>query len=116
MMSTRAEGSPGSPIAVVTTVGSRAEAQSMACALVKARLAACVQINAIDSVYSWQGEIRADQEFRVVAKTSEASYAAVEAAIRELHSYELPAIHAIAFAHIHLAYGEWIAANSNGRP
>jgi periplasmic divalent cation tolerance protein len=110
------ERSSSTPILVVTTVASRAEAQRMARALVAGGLAACVQTNAIDSVYTWQREIREDAEYRVVAKTIERSYAAVEAAIRELHSYELPAIYAIALAHVHPPYGEWIVANSSGRP
>jgi uncharacterized protein involved in tolerance to divalent cations len=33
-------------------------------------------------------------------------------AIRELHSYELPAIHAFAFARISAPYAEWIESNS----
>lgn len=88
----------------------------MAHALVAGGLAACVQITPIESVYAWQGEIREDAELRLVVKTIEARYAAVEAAIRGLHSYELPAIHAIAFAHVERAYGEWIADNSIGGP
>jgi len=104
------------PIAVVTTVATRDEAMRIAEALVARRLAACVQIGAIESVYAWKGELRRDPEFRVLAKTTAARYAAVEAAIRELHSYELPAIHAIAFAHVSTPYGEWIAENSNGQP
>lgn len=106
---------PDAPIAVVTTVGTRDEAMRIAEALVARRLAACVQIGVIESVYAWKGELHRDPEFRVLAKTTEQRYAAVEAAIRELHSYELPAIHAIAFAHVFAPYGEWIAENSNGR-
>jgi periplasmic divalent cation tolerance protein len=115
MTATHDARSATTPILVVTTIGSRAEAQNMARALVAAGLAACVQVNEIDSVYAWQGEMREDQEYRVVVKTVEGSYAAVEAAIRKLHSHELPAIHAIALAHVHAPYGEWIAAHSNGR-
>jgi hypothetical protein len=36
------------------------------------------------------------KEYRVLFKTTDESYDAVEHAIRELHSYELPAIHATA--------------------
>lgn len=96
------------PIAVVTTVGSRAEAQSLAHALVQRRLAACAQISDIRSVYRWQGRIEQADECRVVIKTTRERYAEVEQAIRELHSYELPAIHAWAFDEIHAPYADWI--------
>jgi periplasmic divalent cation tolerance protein len=97
------------PIAVVTTVGSRAEAQAIAHALVQQRLAACAQISDIHSVYRWQGQVEQADECRVVIKTTRERYAQVEQAIRELHSYELPAIHAWAFDEIHAPYADWIA-------
>ena len=96
------------PIAVVTTVGSRAEAQAIAHALVERRLAACAQISDIRSVYRWQGEVQSADECRVVLKTTRERYAQVEQAIRELHGYELPAIHAWTFDAIHAPYAAWI--------
>ena len=96
------------PIAVVTTVGSRAEAQAIAHALVQRRLAACAQISDIHSVYRWQGEVQSADECRVVIKTTSERYAQVEQAIRELHGYELPAIHAWTFDAIHAPYSELI--------
>ena len=95
-------------IAVVTTVGSKKEARRMAHALVDAKLAACAQISKIDSVYTWKGKIESGKEYRVLVKTVEARYASVERAIRDMHSYELPAIHAFAFEHVSKAYGDWI--------
>jgi periplasmic divalent cation tolerance protein len=97
------------PIAVVTTVATRAEAQTMAQALVQRRLAACAQISQIDSVYRWQGQVQQEPECRIVIKTTRERYAQVELAIRELHGYELPAIHAVAFEAIYAPYAEWIA-------
>ena len=41
-------------------------------------------------------------------KTLEEHYPAVERAIRALHSYELPAIHAFALTHISPDYAAWI--------
>lgn len=98
-------------IAVVTTVGSKKEARSIALALVEAKLVACAQISKIDSVYAWKGAIEHGKEYRILLKTTEARYDAVERAIRDLHSYELPAIHAFAFAHVSHAYGDWIEAS-----
>lgn len=102
------------PIAVVTTVGKLAEAQSMARALVERRLAACAQIDAIESCYWWQGAVQNEKEYRLLLKTVPELYPAVEAAIRELHSYELPAIHAVALDEVFAPYAAWIEANATG--
>jgi periplasmic divalent cation tolerance protein len=96
------------PIAVVTTVATQAQARALAQALVQRRLAACAQISQIESVYRWQGQVQHEPECRIVIKTTRERYAQVESAIRELHGYELPAIHAVAFEAIYAPYGEWI--------
>lgn len=99
-------------IAVVTTVGNRAEAQRLARTLVERKLAACAQISEIESFYRWKGRVENEPEFRVLFKTVEGRYSEIEAAIRELHSYELPAIHAFAFTRVLPAYAAWIGENS----
>lgn len=95
-------------LAVFTTVASLEAARRMARALVEHKLAACAQIGEIESFYSWQGEVANDREFRILFKSTEARYPALEAAIRELHDYELPAIHAQALEQVEPAYGRWI--------
>jgi periplasmic divalent cation tolerance protein len=96
-------------IVVFTTVGSEDEARVMARSLVERKLAACAQISSIESVYEWDGALQNDREFRLTLKTVEERYPAVEQAIRELHSYDLPAIHALPVTHIHGPYAEWVA-------
>lgn len=103
-------------IAVVTTVGSRAEAQNMARTLVERRLAACAQIAEIESFYSWNGALHHEPEFKVTFKTTDAQYAAMETAIRELHSYELPDIHAVALVHVYAPYAQWVEDNATDTP
>jgi periplasmic divalent cation tolerance protein len=100
-----------SAIAVVTTVASKKEARALARALVEAKLAACAQISRIESIYPWKGAIEQGKEYRVLFKTLDEHYPAVERAIRELHSYELPAIHAFQMAHVSDAYASWIEEN-----
>jgi len=95
-------------LGVITTVASLEAARRMARDLVERKLAACAQIGEIESFYSWQGELANDREFRILFKSTEARYPALEAAIRELHDYELPAIHALALERVEPAYGRWI--------
>lgn len=101
-------------IAVFTTIDSLEQAQKIATALVERKLSACVQIAPVESVYTWQGETQHDREFRLMAKTSAERYPDVEATIRELHSYDLPAIYAFEASHIFAPYAEWVVANSGG--
>jgi periplasmic divalent cation tolerance protein len=102
------------PLLVVTTVGSRADAESLARALVEAGLAACAQITEITSLYRWQGRVQQEPEFRLLFKTVPARYAEVEAAILARHPYTLPAIHAIATTEAHAPYSEWVDEKSRG--
>lgn len=95
-------------IAVFTTVGTLDQAREIAGVLVERKLVACAQISEIESFYRWKGALQNDKEFRVLLKTSAARYEAVEAAIRELHSYELPAIHAFEITHAYEPYAAWV--------
>ena len=99
-------------IAVVTTTDSIEEARTIASALVERGLAACVQLSGIESVYTWQGATQKDDEFRVLAKTTDDRYPDVEAAILALHSYDLPAIYAVELSFVHGPYAEWVEENS----
>ncbi len=101
-------------IAVFTTTDNLDLARSIATQLVERNLAACAQISTIESVYIWQGVTQNDQEFRVLLKTTSERYAEVEAAIRELHSYDLPAIYAFEMARGYEPFLEWVVENSSG--
>ena len=99
---------------VSTTVAERADADRLAQLLVEQRLAACAQIERIESsVYRWQGALQATPEWRVVFKTTEAHYAALEAALRSSHPYELPAIVALPVVQALPAFADWVITEVN---
>jgi periplasmic divalent cation tolerance protein len=76
---------------VLSTTGTREEAETMAAELVRRRLAACVNIvGPIDSVYRWKGAVEKSQEFLLLIKTTAEQFAKLRAALQELHSYEVP--------------------------
>jgi len=81
---------------VITTTETKADAQAIADALVERRLAACVQvIGPITSTYRWQGEIETAEEWLCVIKSRQDLYDVLEAAIREVHPYDVPEILAV---------------------
>lgn len=95
---------------VLTTAGSQAEAQKIARALVERKLAACVNIvPQVESVYRWQGKVETAAEWLLVVKTTQKRVKAVEAAIRELHSYDLPECIAVAINSGSRDYLKWLA-------
>jgi periplasmic divalent cation tolerance protein len=102
-----------SSIAIMTTTDSLDEARTIAAALVERKLAACAQISSIQSYYAWEGEVRHDDEFRLLIKTTNARYADVEAAILELHSYDLPAVVAFDISQAYGPYADWIVASAS---
>ena len=101
-------------IAVVTTTDQQDAARHMARTLVERGLAACAQITPIESFYRWEGALQQANEYRVLFKTTAERHAEVEAAIRELHGYALPAIHAEALGPVYPPYAAWVAENSAG--
>lgn len=103
-------------LAVITTTASREEAQALAQALVEQGLAACVQLEEIESFYIWKGSVQRDMEYRVVAKTTEERYPEVERAIKEMHSYELPAIYGVPLSYIYAPYAQWVESSSQPAP
>jgi periplasmic divalent cation tolerance protein len=75
----------------ITTVSSREEAKRMARALVEERVAACVNIvGGCDSIYRWQGAVEEAAEVLLLIKTNMEKIDALEAAVRRLHSYDVP--------------------------
>jgi periplasmic divalent cation tolerance protein len=97
---------------VLTTTGSEEEAERISAALVERRLAACVQtIGPISSRFRWQGEIEEAREWICLAKTEASRYPQVEAAIRELHSYDEPEIVATAIVAGSDGYLEWLSSS-----
>lgn len=97
-------------LAVYTTVASRDDARRIAAELVRRRLAACAQIDAIESFYHWDGALQHEPEYRLLLKTTAAAWPALAAALRALHPYQLPAIHALALDRVHPPYADWVAA------
>lgn len=97
---------------MMMTAGSREEAVRLADALIVARLAACVQIlPEIESVYHWKGQVERAPEILLLAKTTRENFAALEAAVRSLHSYETPEIIALPVTAASAPYLEWLTAN-----
>lgn len=102
-----------SALLVFTNLPDRASAEKLAAALVEQRVAACVNVLApCRSIYRWQGAVQKEEEHPVLVKTTSARYAALEAAIRALHPYELPEIVAVPIERGLPEYLQWVIAET----
>jgi periplasmic divalent cation tolerance protein len=94
---------------VLTTCGSREEAQRIAHELVSRQLAACVNIvPQIESVYRWQGNIESATEWLLIIKTIAQLFESLRDALLKLHSYDVPECIEIGIEDGSAAYLEWI--------
>jgi len=93
----------------LTTVGSAEEARRLARLLVERRLAACVNlIPNLASIYRWQGEVEEAAEILLLMKTTAEQLPALEAAVRELHSYKVPEFLALVVESGNQPYLDWL--------
>jgi periplasmic divalent cation tolerance protein len=102
-------------IQVITTTETKADAQAIAHAVVQKRLAACVQIiGPITSTYWWQGEIETAEEWLCVIKSRRDLYEQLEAAIKEVHPYDVPEILAVPVIAGSKDYLRWLDGELGG--
>jgi periplasmic divalent cation tolerance protein len=85
-------------------------AKALARALVEKRLAACVQIMPIESVYTWEKKVEEAAELLLFCKIKRADYDDVATAIRAVHSYATPEIVLIPIETGSADYLAWIDA------
>ena len=80
------------PIIIVSTFPNKTVTKKVANQLVKKKLAACVNITKIDSVYSWKGKIQNDSEYLVFFKTTKKNEKNLKNEIKKLHPYDVPCL------------------------
>src|SRR3990167_3474386 len=94
---------------VYVTCASEEEAAKIGGALVKERLAACVNIlGPMRSIYEWKGVLHDQREAAMVAKTSEPLVEELTARIREMHSYDCPCVVALPIVAGNPSFLDWI--------
>ena len=99
-------------LSVHTTVAHEADARRLADQAVHQRLAACVQIERIASVYEWQGAVQHEAEWRLLFKTTDARANALMAWLQAEHPYELPAIYSTEVRDATPTYAQWVVAQT----
>ncbi|MFM7574569.1 MAG: divalent-cation tolerance protein CutA [Snowella sp.] len=94
---------------VLVTAASQAEATAIATMLIEEKLAACVNVFPVQSIYQWQGRIQQESEFQLIIKTNLAKFSALSSRIQEIHSYEVPEIIALPIVSGSESYLAWLS-------
>jgi periplasmic divalent cation tolerance protein len=100
---------------VLVSASSEAEATAIAQALVQEKLAACVSLMPIKSIYRWQDQIQEDAEWQLFIKTTQGCFEALQIRVVDLHSYEVPEILAIPIQAGLPLYLSWMGNSVEGR-
>ena len=94
---------------VYTTWPTTVEAEAAGRVLVERRLTACVNIlPGMISHYRWDGKVERGEETVMIVKTRASLADAVSDAVKELHSYETPAILVLPLESVEKTYLAWL--------
>jgi periplasmic divalent cation tolerance protein len=100
-------------VVVFATCSSRDEAERIAAAAVHEKLAACVQVlPPVRSIYRWQGEVKIEEEYLMLFKTTADKFSALESRITGLHCYETPEILAVPVSAGAEKYLSWLSEST----
>lgn len=97
------------PVIVLITTANEEEAHRISEALLKERLAACVNtIPRVESRYWWRGRLESANECLLLVKTGTSLLPAIIERVKQLHSYEVPEIIALPVASGNPDYLKWL--------
>ena len=96
-------------VIVFVTVPTGDDGRAIAQALVREKLAACVNIlPGIRSIYTWEGEVCEDEEVLLIIKTRADLFKTLSNFVQEIHPYDVPEVIAVPLAVGAEAYLNWI--------
>jgi periplasmic divalent cation tolerance protein len=93
---------------IYVTAGNREEAEKIARHILEKRLAACVNMFDINSMYIWEGNIEKSPETGMIIKTRAEKLRELKEEIKKIHSYTIPCICAFSVEDGSREYLEWI--------
>jgi len=93
---------------IISTYPNKNSISKIANELVKNKIAACVNIVKISSIYSWKGKIENTSEFLALFKTTQKNKKSLKEKIKATHPYKVPEIAEIDITSINKSYLKWI--------
>ena len=100
------------PIIIVSTYPNKKSITKIANELVQNKIAACVNITKISSIYSWQGKIENASEYLALFKTTQKNKKSLKEKIKTSHPYDTPEIAEIEITSINQSYLKWLVKST----
>lgn len=100
-------------VVIVSTYPNKKSIQKIANKLVRLKLAACVNITKISSVYSWNGKIENTDEFLAIFKTTEKNKLELKNQIKNTHPYKVPEIAELGLKNLNKPYLQWLVDSTS---
>ena len=97
-----------SGVVVVLVTAPRGRGKEIARSILEKRLAACVNVGSVESLYWWKGSIEEDKEDLLVIKTSVSRLEELVEEIKRVHPYEVPEILALPVVACLSEYCDWV--------
>ena len=101
------------PVIIVSTFPSKQSVTNIANKLVKKKLAACVNITKISSIYAWKGKIENNDEYLALFKTTKKNALMLKKQLKKLHPYDVPEIAEISIDSINQPYLNWLVDSTS---
>ncbi len=96
------------PVIIVSTYPNKKSVNKIANQLVKNKLAACVNISKISSIYTWKGKVENTSEYLAFFKTTQKNKKKLKEQIKSTHPYNVPEIAEIDVKSINKSYLKWM--------
>ena len=77
---------------VLTTEKDYTHARNLARDLLLKKLAACINLRELKSLFWWEGEIEENKEVQLIIKTSQCKLSELLSEIKKIHTYNVPEI------------------------
>jgi len=96
------------PIIIVSTYPDKKSISKISKELINNKIAACVNISKISSIYSWKGKIEHTSEYLAMFKTTNKNKKILKEKIKASHPYEVPEIAEISIVSTNQSYLNWL--------
>ncbi|MCL4135174.1 UNVERIFIED_CONTAM: hypothetical protein GTU68_030345 [Idotea baltica] len=102
------------PFLALTSISGKDDAKKLADALIRAKLAACIQIipQAV-SLFEWEGQLKEEQEALLLIKTRKSLLKTLEQKVSTLHPYDTPEFLVFEADGVSEKYLSWLVKNTS---
>ena len=96
------------PVIIVSTYPNKKSVNKVANQIIKKKLAACVNISKISSIYTWKNKVENTSEYLAFFKTTQKNKKKLKETIKTSHPYDVPEIAEININSINKPYLKWM--------